>query len=404
LGGFGSQRSSVRYGFHNEVEGVVSMATTKSKEKRRVGPTIVPGDAGTPFQVLAPDGSLVGDEPELSSEELLAMYRVMVFTREFNEFTVMLQRQGRISFFLSSSGQEATQIGTAIHLRKEDWVFSAYREHAIAFLRGATAKDMYSHLIANGSDPSLGRQNPGHYHSPELHLASPASPIGDQIPHAVGMAWGKWLQGERIVTMTYFGDGGTSSDGFHAGLNFAGVVKAATVFVCQNNGYAITVPYERQTAAPALYLRAIGYGMPGYYVDGNDILAVYAVAKDAVERARAGEGPSLIEAVTYRFSGHSTSDNPRRYRGEAEEAQWRPRDPLLRFSAYLRNRGLMVQEEQEDLTARYRQEIQEALRQAETEPPPPPDSVFRDVYADKPWHLVEQEQDFLRYAKQEKGH
>ncbi|MBY0372157.1 thiamine pyrophosphate-dependent dehydrogenase E1 component subunit alpha, partial [bacterium] len=286
------------------------------------------------FRVL--DESNAADprrEPKIAKELLLKMYRNMALTRAFDERGMMLQRQGRIGFYVPSFGQEAIQTGTAAALEDQDWVFPSYREPGVFHYRGASMEAMLCNLWGNSGDTAKGRQMPVHYSFPEKRLFSVSSPIATQVIQAVGAS----IAGKKKkeVAITYFGDGATSENDFHTGMTFAGVYKAPTIFICTNNQYAISVPLSRQCATPNLVQKAQGYGMPGAAVDGNDVLAVYAAAKEAVERARRGEGPSFIECVTLRMGPHSSSDDPTRYRDEALYQAWKKRDPIERFRQYL---------------------------------------------------------------------
>jgi pyruvate dehydrogenase E1 component alpha subunit len=248
-----------------------------------------------PFSILNPDGSLNGEAPDLSDEQLIAMHRVMVEARVFDERAVNLQRQGRLGTFAPLAGQEAAQVGSAFALRKTDWLFPSYREHAACALHGQEWLDILKYWGGSEEGSRVGD---------DVNVFPVAIPIATQIIHATGMAWAAKIQGKDDASLVYFGDGGTSEGDFHEGLNFAGVYKTATVFFCQNNFYAISLPRESQTSSGSIAQKAIGYGIEGIQVDGNDILAVYQVTKDAIERGRAGEGPTLIEAQTYGFQRH----------------------------------------------------------------------------------------------------
>ena len=248
--------------------------------------------------------------PELGRDDWYKIYRAMLFNRRLDERMTRLQRQGRIGFYVGSLGEEAAIIGSAFALEEQDWLVPCYREAGAALLRGYPLFDFLCQIYGNAEDRMKGRQMPCHWGSPGLHLAVVSSPVGTQIPHAVGLAMGARIQGRDEVALTFFGDGATSEGDFHVACNFAGVYKAPVVFVCRNNQYAISIPLEQQTASPSIAVKSEAYGIEGVRVDGNDVLAVYSVAQEAVERARSGGGATLIEAVTYRQGAHSTSDDP----------------------------------------------------------------------------------------------
>jgi len=347
-----------------------------------------PGRAAREFplyRLLDEDGALVGDPGEvtLPDEALLRLYRWMVLNRALDERMVTLQRQGRIGFYIGSIGEEATVIGTAAGMEETDWIFPCYREHGAALLRGMPLATFMCGLFGNAGDAMKGRQMPCHEAWRPGRYASISSPIATEIPHAVGAAWAARLKGEEMVSLTYFGEGATSAHDFHTGLNFAAVRKIPVVFVCRNNGWAISVPREKQTAAETIAQKAIGYGMRGERVDGNDLLAVHAATRRARARAAAGEGPTLVECVTYRVEGHSTSDDPRAYRPAALVEPWKRKDPVLRVKRLLGRKGLLDETADARLRDEVREEIQGALREAEAFPPKlPVASLFEDVYAE----------------------
>ncbi|MBI4575294.1 MAG: pyruvate dehydrogenase (acetyl-transferring) E1 component subunit alpha [Planctomycetes bacterium] len=332
----------------------------------------------------------------LSLAELKHLYRTMVRTRALDERGMNLQRQGRIAFYVPSTGQEAAHIGSAFALRADDWVFPSYREPGIALLRGAPVRELVLQLYGRDLGRTRGRQMPNHFAFADLHLVSISSPIGTQIVQATGCAMAMRARGRDQVAMTWFGDGATSSNDFHVGLNFAGVYRAPVVFFCQNNGWAITLPVDRQTASTTLAVKAKAYGLPGVRVDGNDVRAVVTAARDAVDRARAGGGPTLIEAVTYRMGPHSTSDDPRRYRTEAECETWARRDPLERLRHDLEGQGAWTQAQEDEVRAAARDEVNTAVAEAEAAPSPDPRDLFEEVYAELPWNLEEQRRGLLR--------
>ncbi len=337
------------------------------------------------YRVLDDDGGLVGEEREvaLPDEALLRLYRWMALNRALDERMVTLQRQGRIGFYIGSIGEEATVFGTAAAMAETDWIFPCYREHGAALLRGMPLVTFMCDLFGNAGDAMKGRQMPCHEAWRPGRYASISSPIATEIPHAVGAAWAARLKGEEMVSLTYFGEGATSAHDFHTGLNFAAVRKIPVVFVCRNNGWAISVPREKQTASETIAQKAIGYGMRGERVDGNDLLAVFNATRRARARAAAGEGPTLVECVTYRVEGHSTSDDPRAYRPAELVEPWKKKDPILRLRRFLVRREALDDAADVRMRNEIREEIQRALAEAEAFPPKPPvESLFEHVYAE----------------------
>jgi len=326
----------------------------------------------------------------LSTEDLRAMYEEMVLARGIDARAVSLQRQGRIGFCVTATGEEGAIVGSAWALAPEDWVFSAYREVAVALHRGVTLETFFCQLFGNERDLLKGRQMPNHFGSAREHFAVASSPVGTQIPHATGAAYAMLLRGEPNATITYFGDGATSTGDFHAGMNFAGLHRLPVDFFCKNNGWAISLPAERQTASATLAQKASAYGFEGVRVDGNDILAVYEVTRRAMEKARTGGGPTMIEAVTFRMGPHSTADDPARYRSEDLVMEWSGRDPIARFRGYLERRGIWTAEDDERARQLADERIAAAVSAAEKYPPPAVETMFEDVYRDVPWHLREE--------------
>ena len=350
----------------------------------------------TTVQVLGDSGEEIGAVPEMPAEDFRSLYEWMIRVRVFDTRIVNLQRQGRLAFFVPSSGEEAVQIGTAWALRPEDWVFPAYREQGVALFRGYPLPELLGQMLGNSKDYLLGRQMPDHFGTPKVRFAVASSPVGTQIPHAVGAAWSARLRGEDWVAITYFGDGATSTGDFHAGLNFAAVQQLPVVFYCKNNGWAISLPRAKQCRAEYLSDKAVGYGMPGVRVDGNDILAVYSVAKQAMEWARSGGGPVLVEMLTQRMGPHSTADDPTRYREPELLEPWKKRDPIMRFRAFLENRGLWSQADEDRAWADTEERFTAALAETESAAGCDPSTMFEDVYAKQPWHLKEQQDEILR--------
>lgn len=326
----------------------------------------------------------------LGGDRLLAAYRTMVLARAIDERALSLQRQGRIGFYAPHSGQEATLVGSALAMAPEDWVFPAYRELAVALVRGASLQAVVDELFANADDLCKGRQMPNHFAFRDQHFVSASSPIGTQITQAVGAAMAARYRGDPVATIAYFGDGATSSNDFHAGLNFAGVFHAPAIFLCQNNAWAISLPRDRQTKSATLALKAEAYGFPGVVVDGNDVRAVHGAVRAARARAVAGEGPTLIEAQVYRLGPHSTSDDPHRYRTDSEVAAARQRDPLLRLKSELLNSGALDESADGRLWEEARASVAGAVARAESVGPVDPLSLFDDVFAARTARLEEQ--------------
>ncbi|HEY2931285.1 MAG TPA: pyruvate dehydrogenase (acetyl-transferring) E1 component subunit alpha [Acidobacteriota bacterium] len=351
-------------------------------------------------RVLGDDGRIdKSRDPALSERELLKMYRAMLFTRIMDERMVKLQRQGRIGFYIGSTGEEAAIIGAAAAMGEKDWLIPCYRELGAALLRGLTLREFACQLFGNSEDPIRGRQMPVHYASLEKRILSVSSPVGTQVPHAVGIAMAARIRKTGEAALVFFGEGATSQGDVHAALNFAGVFKAPCVFLCRNNQWAISVPRERQTASESIAIKAIAYGFEGLKVDGNDVLAMYSATRDALGRARKGGGPTLIEAVTYRLGPHSTSDDPRAYRRDDEVEQWKRSDPIVRFRRYLVKQNLWDVERDERLVKEVNDEIQSVIREVENIGPPAVETMFDDVFSRTPWHLEEQREELISWIK-----
>jgi pyruvate dehydrogenase E1 component alpha subunit len=329
-------------------------------------------------------------DPALRNEDLLFLFRKMLLLRALDEKAVNLQRSGRIGFYVPCAGQEAAEIGSGFALKEGDWIFPSYRDHGAALLRGYPLSSIVGHLFCNASDPILGRQMPNHWCDPSIHLVSVSSPVATQLPQAVGAAYAAKLRGEKVAVIAYFGDGGSSTGAFHVAMNFAGVYRTPTVFFCSNNQYAISVPFSRQTASDSIAEKAAAYGFSGVRVDGNDLLAVYQATRDALEKARSGGGPTLLEAITYRMGPHSTADDPSRYRSEEEVAAWEKKDPVRRVATYLERLGLLDEKGAEGFAEEAREEVARVVKECEGAPPVPKESLVTDVYSDVPWHLAEQ--------------
>jgi len=328
-------------------------------------------------------------EPDIPKDLLLKLHRAMLLGRRFDERLLSLQRQGRIGTFAPITGQEASQLGGAAALLSSDYFVPSFRETAAQIYRGAPMEA----VILN-----FGGYNEGALLIKEGNDLPVAVPVSSQVPHAVGIAWGIKYRGKKDVAMTFFGDGGTSQGDFHEGMNFAGVYQIPVVFVCQNNHWAISVPRSRQTHSKTLAQKAIAYDIPGIQVDGNDILAVYSAAKEAVDRARSGGGPSMIECVTYRMMMHTTADDPKRYRKNEEVEDWKKRDPLDRFQKYLKDKKLLSDQKIEELEKEIKDDIQKAVEHAEElmKKYSDPLQMFEHVYAEMPPYLKEQREEFKK--------
>ena len=320
----------------------------------------------------------------LSDQDVLAMYRMMLLSRAVDERMWLMQRAGKIAFIISGQGHEGAQVATAWPLRRnQDWMAPYYRSIASALTFGMSPEDIITAHLAKGDDVSSGgRQMPGHYGGAPYNIVSLSSPVGTQVLHAVGIAMGAWVRGEDVVTFTSYGEGTSNQGEIHEAMNFAGVHKLPVIFVCENNGYAISVPLDKQVGGGRVAVRAEGYGFPGVLVDGSDPLACYAAAKEAHDRARRGEGPTLIEARVVRLTSHSSDDDQRRYRDPAEVEALKEQDPLTRFGDQLREMGLLDDARDEELRAAAKEEINEAGRRAEARPDPDPATAERYVYAD----------------------
>ena len=318
----------------------------------------------------------------LSDEQALRIYEVMRLARAVDERMWLINRQGRAPFVISCQGQEGAQVGIAAALRPgSDWVAPYYRDAGVVLWFGMTARDQMLSFFARREDPnSGGRQMPGHFGSRRLHIVTGGSPVATQLLHAAGVALASKQRKEDAVTAAFFGEGAASQGDTHEAMNFAGIHKLAVVFICENNGYAISVPQSHQMAIQNVADRAAGYGFPGVVVDGNDVLACYEVARQAVDRARRGEGPTLIEAKTYRFTAHSSDDDDKRYRQAEEVAIWRQKDPIQRYAAYLREAGTLLDPVEQEITERVNQQVEDATDYAEQAPDPTADDLTTFVF------------------------
>ncbi|MGA2199076.1 MAG: thiamine pyrophosphate-dependent dehydrogenase E1 component subunit alpha [Nitrososphaerales archaeon] len=349
------------------------------------------------LQIVRADGEYDSKlEPNLRDEDLRGMYRQMLMVRRFNERMLLLQRQGRIGFFIESTGQEACQIGSAFPLTQRDWVYESYRDPGICLVRGVPLKALVDQLMANADDPNKGRQMGVHWGYKDWNIVSLSSPVACRLSQAVGTAYAAKIKKDNIVCLTSFGDGATSQGEFHSAMNFAGVFKVPVIFFCENNQYAISMPVRRQTASENIAVKAEAYGFEGVLVDGNDVLAVYKATKAAVDKARSGGGSTLIEAVTYRIGGHSSSDDPSKYRSAEELELWKSRDPIKRFRVYLMKKGLLTDQEDRKTRDEVDSELVATIKESEKVPAPTLLSMFTDVYAEMPWHIKEEADELAR--------
>ncbi|WP_110927497.1 thiamine pyrophosphate-dependent dehydrogenase E1 component subunit alpha [Bacillus massiliglaciei] len=321
----------------------------------------------------------------LSDEVVLDMYRMMLLSRRIDERMWLLNRSGKIPFVISCQGQEAAQVGAAFALdREKDYVLPYYRDVGVVLTFGMTAKDLMLSGFAKAEDPnSGGRQMPGHFGQKKNRIVTGSSPVTTQVPHAVGVALAGKLEGKDLVTFVTFGEGSSNQGDFHEGANFAGVHKLPVIFMCENNKYAISVPLSKQLACENVSDRAVGYGMPGITVDGNDPLAVYAAVKEAADRARRGEGPSLIETVSYRLTPHSSDDDDRSYRAPDEVAEAKTKDAIITFGAYLKEMAIMDDALEKQINDDVMKLVNEATDYAEKAPYAEAETAFDHVYAEQ---------------------
>ena len=346
------------------------------------------------FRIIDDEGRIIEKkEPDLSNAQLESIYLYMITCRLVDAKSLKLQRQGRLGTFAQSLGHEACQVGSAFALEKEDWFFPYFRDLGAYITLGLPLKFYFVYWMGN----EIGMSIP-----PELNIFPLSVPVASQIPHAVGAAMAAKIRGDKRVFLTTFGDGATSEGDFHEALNFAGVYKTPNVFVCFNNQYAISFPRERQTASKTLAEKAEAYGFSGHLVDGNDVLAMYASTKHALDKARKGGGPSMIEAYTYRLSNHTTSDDATKYRSEEETKKWEKRDPVLRFKKYLQNKGIWSEKFEDRVKNIANENIEKAVRQAEDIPPPKIEDLFVYTYKDMTPQLKEQLDELKIFLKEKK--
>lgn len=338
------------------------------------------------FTLLKQDGALYkgGKAPDLEKAQALRIYRAMVTTRVLDERMLAAQRQGRLSFYMQSTGEEAAVVGSTAALDDADMIMAQYREQGSLAYRGFTIDEFMNQLFGNELDYGKGRQMPVHYGSKKLNYLTISSPLATQIPQATGYAYGQKMAGDGHCTITYFGEGAASEGDFHAALNMAAVHRVPVIFLCRNNGYAISTPAVEQFAADGVAPRAFGYKMDVIRVDGNDILAVLEATRAARKLAVEENRPVLIETITYRLAAHSSSDDPSGYRSKDEEAVWHEKDPILRMQRWLKKRKWWTDKEEKDLQESLRKEVLETMKRAQKRPPPPLESLVTDVYDQVP--------------------
>ena len=320
----------------------------------------------------------------LTDDDVLGMYRAMLLARAVDERMWLMQRAGKIAFIISGQGHEGAQVATSWAMRKgQDWMAPYYRSIASTMTFGMSAEDIITAHLAKADDVSSGgRQMPGHYGGAPYNIVSLSSPVGTQVLHAVGIAMGAWVRGDSVVALTSFGEGTANQGEVHEAMNFASIHHLPVIFVCENNGYAISVPLDRQVAGSSVAARAAGYDMPGVVVDGGDVLGCYSAAREAHARARRGNGPTLIEARVVRLTSHSSDDDQRRYRDPAEVDALKERDPIPQFAGELRAAAVLTDELDEQIRAEVKAEVNEASRRAEARPEPTADDAHERVYAE----------------------
>ena len=326
-------------------------------------------------------------KPTLTDDQVKQLYELMVLTRRFDELALKLQREGRIGTYPSSRGQEATQVASAYALEATDWLFPAFREAGAYITRGWPMDMQYQYWAGDERGSKLPENS---------RIFTISIPVGTQVPHAVGFAWAAKIRGDKIAVLVYLGDGATSEGDVHEGMNFAGVFKVPAVLLIQNNQWAISLPRSKQTAAETLAQRAFSYGFEGLQVDGNDAFAVYKSTKEALDKARSGNGPTLIECVTYRMADHTTSDDAQRYRTNRELEEWARRDPIERLRKYMKKIGLSNDEYEKKVQAEAAEKVRLAVDGFESAKPPEIRDLFAWTYAELPPNLKKQYEDLAR--------
>ncbi len=353
------------------------------------------------LKILKQDGTIYdgAEMPELDQALAEKTYRALAFHRVLDERMIGAQRQGRVSFYMSALGEEATTVGGAAALKDQDMIMAQYREQGCLMFRGFSLEDFMNQMFSNEKDLGKGRQMPIHYGSRELNYMTISSPLGTQIPQAAGYAYGQKLQGLDAVTICYFGEGAASEGDFHAGLNMAAVHKAPVIFFCRNNGYAISTPSDEQYVGNGIASRGVGYGIKTIRIDGNDILAVMKAVQLARQHALEAQEPVIIEAMSYRLGAHSTSDDPSGYRTKEEEAKWHENDPISRFKAWMIAQQWWSEDQEKVLFEQLREEVLAAVKVAEKINKPPVEDLVTDVYDVVPKHLQIQLDELKEHIK-----
>lgn len=358
------------------------------------------------LRVLKEDGHTYPDAtlPTIDQTLALKIYDTFLFIRALDERMLAAQRQGRISFYLTATGEEATDIGSTAALADDDMIMAQYREQGAIAFRGFTVEQFMNQIFSNEKDLGKGRQMPIHYGSAALHYQTISSPLGTQLPQAVGYAYGYKAQNKKNCVICYFGEGAASEGDFHAALNMAGVLRVPVIFFCRNNGYAISTPAHEQFAGDGIAPRGVAFGIKTIRVDGNDVLAVLLATQEARRLAVEEHQPVLIEAMTYRLGAHSSSDDPSGYRSKSEEDTWRAKCPVARMKQYLLLKGWWDEEQDSARKDAHRKAIMDAMKSAEKLPAPPLEDLFSDVYDEIPWHLNEQYEALKAHIQQYPEH
>eukprot|EP00003_Mantamonas_plastica_P022326 TRINITY_DN3768_c0_g2_i1.p1 TRINITY_DN3768_c0_g2~~TRINITY_DN3768_c0_g2_i1.p1 ORF type:complete len:442 (+),score=121.75 TRINITY_DN3768_c0_g2_i1:157-1482(+) len=352
------------------------------------------------YRVMNERGEVINEDqdPNLDEETAVKMYKTMISLNTMDNVLYEAQRQGRVSFYMTAFGEEATHMGSAAALTLDDVIYGQYREAGVLMYRGFTLENFMDQCFGSKDDPGKGRQMPVHYGSKELNFQTISSPLATQLPQAAGLGYALRLEDTDAACVCYFGEGAASEGDFHAALNFASTVGSRTIFFCRNNGYAISTPSTEQYRGDGIASRGFGYGMHTIRVDGNDVFAVYNATKEARRLAVEENKPTLIECMTYRGGHHSTSDDASRYRSKSEVDYWiTDGSPITRLGRYLNNKGWWSQEQDEELRAALRKEVLSTMEKVESKLQPPLSSLFVDVYDNVPKHLKEQQQSMLEH-------
>jgi len=348
------------------------------------------------YRVINEEGVVVGELPDIGEEVLRDLLHYMVRARVLDEWLLRLQRLGKVAIHAPNKGQEAI-VGAVYPLRPDDWVFPSYRDLGVYLVRGMSEEEILDRALYNIDDPLRGSDFAIYGHRKYNMVPTPV-PVGNQIPHAVGVSYAMKYKGVDTIAMVMFGDGATSRGDFHAGLNYAAVFKTPTVFVCENNQWAISVPLSKQMRSPSIAFRALSYGLESIRVDGNDVIAMYTSAVEGILKARRGE-PFFIEMLTYRLGSHTTADDPSRYRSEEEVKRMERYEPLRRLRLFMERYGYLGEGEYEEIYKMYYDKVEEMARRAVEKPPLPRDVFFENVYGERIWVLEEEKREFEESLK-----